>query len=61
MKWRQIKMNEIENKINSVIDRVSLEVTEKIKSGEIKTIEDLHNTYYNEKIDQEMKAIYVRK
>lgn len=51
-------MQKIEDRINKIVDRVSLEVENKIKSGEIKTIEDLHNAYYNEKIDQEMREIY---
>ncbi len=52
------KLQIIEDHIDKILDRVSIDVEEKIKTGEIMSIQNLYDAYYNKEILQQTRAIY---
>ena len=50
----KIKEKDLEVNIEMKLFQISLDVERKIRTGEIKTIQDIHNEYYNDDVKREM-------
>ena len=52
------KIKTLEATIDNVTSLISLEVDRKIRNGEITTIKEIHNMYYNDKVWDEIQGSF---